>query len=145
MPLHTHQLYSCQDSALLLLQTKQCGSMPLPTSRSRGLSVTKISQGLWRARAKAGISRWERVSSVTQPLWNGFISPPGKPGSTEHSSTCLCLAKAPAELCLVSQVKRDLVRMCKHELSHGDYEVPHLRGGVLLTKERTLEKQGATF
>lgn len=60
--------------------------------------------------------------------------PPGKPGSTEHSSTRLCLAKAPAELCLCSQGRRELVRMCKHGLSHGGCEVPHLRGGVLLTK-----------
>lgn len=34
--------------------------------------MTGISQGLWRARAKAGISRQECLS-VTQPLWDGFL------------------------------------------------------------------------
>jgi len=63
------------------------------------------------------------------------LSPGGSPAA---QSILLRLAKTPAELCLGYKIKRALVWMCKHGLSHGACEVPHLRRGIVLTKERGL-------
>lgn len=138
-----HQLRSRWDSALFLLQTKQRGSALLPASERWGWSRARIS-----ARACFSFGEWEprrEWADVSVPL--SLLSPcgmhlsPGEPGSPEHGNVRLRLAETPADICLGSQIKKDLVWMCMHRLSHGGCEMPHLMREIVLMKERALGRQ----